>query len=574
MTEYVGVLEDPILASEFPGRVPNAYQHSPRFAGEDNTVVDTPSSLDTSPEYWTVLVDTGAKSDFADVEWVGVLGDKFGPNFDFFEDFHVIPRSFDFGNVLTTQTEDIEVYNAFRHSAEMWNAYINHAGSGITLIGMPSLPVSVPRQSGIQMQLEVSPSGPPNVDSTLEFQFDVGDIFVPIKLQRVVLFDVQPELPYTETLQFLTEVIRHKDGSEQRNSLRKSPRQIFEWDVFLEDNRERQRVDSVLFGWQSSVFGIGMWHELTRLSAATTIGTTVLSVKTTDYSDYRVGGLVLIFKDQFTYDVLELLSLTGTTLTLKSGTLNAYGVGVKVMPMRTAVLEGSVTGDRYPVNLQKIQARFRVIDNDVSLADTSAFSTFNSKVLLDDLNGVSRTMPEAYEQDLVVLDNKTGITFQESPWDRNRRGSAKTFLTNTQQGLWNVRRLLHALRGRQVSLYLPTFYHDLTVTDNLVSGNNTINVQNVGYTQFVRQRQPRNVIRIRFVDGTSLIRTITNSAVVDATKETLTLSANWPTGYTVAQVSRIEYLEKVRFDSDSFRIFYELGDRTVKVTAPVKVVLE
>ena len=100
-------------------------------------------------------------------------------------------------------------------------------------------------------------------------------------------------------------------------------------------------------------------------------------------------------------------------------------------------------------------------------------------------------------------------------------------------------------------------------------------VENVGYTQFVRGRQPKNIIRLTFKDGrTPLIRTIDTFAEVDSSTETLTLTDTWPEEITPEEIDRVMYVEEVRFDTDSFRIQHTTGERTVRVEAAVKTVFE
>lgn len=493
---------------------------------------------------------------------------------DWFERFHVIPRSFNFGSILSTQQTAFEVYSAFRYSNHSWNDFVNNAGTGVTVLGMPVLPHLFLPQTGVHMTLLVDTIGDPFVDSTLDFVFDSGTTYVPITVQRVTLFNLPPELPYAEILEFLTDVLGNGDGTEQRISIRKNPRQSFEWNIVMEPGVERQRIDSVLFDWQSRIFGIPMWHEMSTLTTSASIGAFVVNVETTNYSDYRIGGLVLIRDDQTNYDVLVLQSMTPTSLTFVNATLKAHGVGAQVMPLRSAVIESQPSGQRYPSDAQSLNVRFRVKDNDVSIASTAAFSTYNGKVLLDDLNGIDNTLAESFQDALTVIDSDSGETEEFSDWDRNKRVSAKTFLAKGRQRVWETRQLVHALHGRQISFYLPTFGRDMELFATTVSGSNQLQINNIGYTQYVQSRQPKNVIRVKLLDGTSIVRKVLSSVIVDDNQETLTLDANWPSAITAAQIDRINYVEKLRFDSDQIRLLHTVGDRVVKISAPVKVVFE
>lgn len=540
--------------------------------------VNAPSALDPGATLAGPYTFVDAKPDkVTETDYIGHFGSDLVGTFDWYETFHVIPRRFDFGNLLTAQQEPIEVYSAFRDDDHVWSAFVNNAGDGISLLGQPSLPVVVPPQTGIVMTLQVDTAGEPNVDSTLDFVFDTGTTPVPITLQRVVLFPLAPESGYLEMLEFSTEIIEHDDGSEQRISWRKNPRQMFDWKVVVEDGASRSRLENILYEWQRRIFGIPVWHEQTRLTASVSIGTTVLPVAETDFRDLREGGLVLIYQDDYINDVgtIAVGGIGANTITLESGILSAYPSGTQVIPLRTGAVRGVVNGRRYPSGAQELTIKFRVDENDANLADTSAWTMLNSKVLLDDCNAIQGTLTETFDQQVTIIDNSSGKVYQSSGWQYHKRGSGKTFWTNSLEGLWTIRQLLHALRGRQISFYLPTFVSDLQPTEDLVSGAQTMTIQNVGYNQFVKGRQNKNIIRITFKDGsTPLIRTITDYDPIDALTESITVNTVWPSTITPDQIDKVMFVEEVRFNSDTIRIQHTPGQRTVRVSAPVITVFE
>jgi len=527
-----------------------------------------------------IAVDEGTGI-VAPVAYLGQLSELTTFSFDWFEKFHVRPGEFVFGNVLSTQQVPVSVYSSYRYDTHSWDAFVNNAGAGVELLGLPAFPYAFPPQTGFSgLLLEVTPSGPPVVDTTLDFVFDTMTISPVITLERLVLFDLQPELPYTELLEFLSEIQDHRDGSEHRLGLRKNPRQLFEWDLFLPDAFERSRVHNLLFDWHARTFGVPCWHEATFLSVAAAIDDLTITVRSTAFADYRVGGLCLVFKDHATYDVLEIAvgGITGTTLTFTNGLQNAYPVNTLVMPLRTGVLRPIVPGSRIITDAGKLALRFRCLDNDVSLASVAGWTAFNSKVVLDDVNstgGSGNTVSEELIRDIIVIDNQVGIASIETLWPHDKRRHTKTFWTRGKQELWKVRQLLHALRGRQVSFYLPTKGQDLIPLSGLLLAGTTLTTRNVGYARYVQNRQTKNLIQIVFNDGTaSLIREITASSEVDALTESLTVDTPWPANKALGTIARIEYLELSRFDSDTIRFRYDLGDRTCRISAPVITVFD
>lgn len=562
MATWFGAARDPVdYAGEPTGTIP-----APPLGPEPFLMPETISG-DT-----LTFVDNG--SPVIVTEHLGEVVERSAGTYDFWEDFHVVPRAFDFGNLLSDQSIAIEVFSAFRRETHTWIGFVNGAGAGVDLVGEPTLPTEVPPLTGFQMTLDVSATGDPFVDDVLTFIFDIGLIEVPIEIQRIVLWGIAPELPFREILGFLTDVIPKRDGSEQRIALRKNPRQRFMYPYLVDEGTVRQTLENLLFDWQSRVFAVPVWLEETELTAAATAGDTSIAVTETDWRDFRVGGLVVIFTGQSTFDAIVITSIGPASIGLDSPLINSYPVGTRVYPLSTCTVRTSIPGGRFPVNLARLEIEFTNTDNDANLADVSAFATFNGKVLLDNGNSISSdVVPETFTQPLVELDGLTGVREILSPQDRHRRGYTFILRAKGLQAIWEMRQLLHALRGRQVSFYVPRGSDDLTVVANLLNAGNTMDVTNVGYTQFVRSRQPKNVIAITLTNGTVLMRTITDSVVTSPTVETLEVDTNWPSTITPAQIERVEYVEKVRLDDDDVEIEYEPG-HLAHMVAPVMVVLE
>jgi len=518
------------------------------------------------------LVPGGGKTDHtAGAVFAGLFSDVVAP--DFFENFHVVPRSFDFGNVLSTQTSPLEVFSGFRKEFRTWSSFTNNAGAGTTLLGVPSLPAVMNPLDGYLMTLEVTTVGNPTVDDDLAFEFDFGGVTinVPIVLNRIVLFPVKPELPYRERMQFKTDIIPHEDGGSQRIKVRKNPRQLMNWNVRMEDGFfDKQKVDSLLFDWQARTWGLPMWHEATQLTVAATAGALTINVESTADADYRVGGLALIFADGTLFDVQTIDSFTATTITFENAILNSFPVRSAVVPLRTANMREDVQGSRFPNANQDLQISFRVLDNDSDLADATGWPTYNGLVLLEDCNVLrGGSLSESFVRRIVLTDNGTGLTQQDGPWAYGKRGYPLTLRANSRAEVWDLRQLMHYFGGRQLSFYVPTFGKDLTPTGNLLALDSDLDIVNIGFTQHVQNRGPKRHIWIRLNDGTTLQREITSSTEIDDDNETLVVDTVWPSEIDVADIDRISYLEEVHYNSDEINIEYVRGNRQVYFEAPV-----
>jgi hypothetical protein len=495
------------------------------------------------------------------------------PQDTFFGQIIVLPRKIAAGFVLTTQVFTIDVYNSYIDEQRTWQNFVNNAGGGINITNLPSLPDTVEEQDGPELNLEILVDGPAFIEGTLDFIFDVGTFSVELTGQRANIWAFEPEEPGKEKLLWLTDILRKRDGTEQRQRLREAPRQEIEY-TYLNEGVERQTMETLIFEGQGRSYGVPIVWEPTFATSAITATDLTVNVETTAYADYRVGGLAIMWKDFNDFEVLTIQSLTATSLTFVTAFQNSFALPVKVMPMRVGFMQRSTRSEKEILNLQETRVRFSIFDSDLDLADDSAFPQYNSKPILEEPNLVVSKLNESQDRPLTIIDSKVGefTVFTEQAISKRRH--LKGFFSGTRQRLWEVRQLLHSLHGRQKSFYIPTFFGDVSPTSGVSSGSSTLAITNIGYNRFVQERQPRNVIQLRALDGTKITREVLSSVEVDSDNETLTVDSNWGQTIALADIDYITFVEKVRMDRDEARFEHRVGDGNSTVTMPVVSVLD
>jgi hypothetical protein len=493
---------------------------------------------------------------------------------DWFERMHIVPReTIAFGNILTQVDENYQIFNAYRKDSITLTSIVNNAQPGMEIPNV-SAPLVVPPLTSIldpsstfnppvpvEDFIRALQDGLPSFDTTIDFVFSDGaTLSLYISGNRISVFPFAFDMGrlgnLRETISFLTDVIESQNGKEQRISLRKQPRQFFEVQLRL-DETERQQFQSLLFDWQHNNFGLPMWQEQVYLTAAASATDEQLTVVGADDSDFRVGGLVVVYTDELTYDVAEIVAVTDTLITLSTPIANSYAVGAQVAPLRIARMARIVNSGRYANNLERFDCFFEVVDNTTGAltSSTSGLSTYGGKILFDDKNLMRQaSMQQTYVRRVHVIDNETGVVSQTSPWDRNKRTSEKGFYLQSKAEIKQFRQRMLALRGRQVSFWIPTFFNDLTVVDNLSLGGATMDVSRIEYTRYVDARERMKTFRIWFTDGTSLIRVVQSSTNVSTSVERLTLDDTWPAARSLSEIHKVEFFELSRLDTDSILI--------------------
>lgn len=491
-------------------------------------------------------------------------------DFYWFERVHNFPTFFELGNILTTITRSLEIYNAYREDARTVSAFDNNADAGVTIPDLPALPYELMPSSGLLMTVTISTTGPPSLDGTLDFTLDIGEISVPISGSRVVMFSFEPESPIAEELLFLTDIIVAADGTEQRIRLRKNPRQVFTMRYLFPEGDTRRRAQTLLKGWHQRVFGVPVWTEARQLQADMSTGATEATVDP-DFADFRVGSLAIVWRDEDNFDALEIESIGASSITFSSPVTHDFVAGeTLVMPLRVAYTDASIPGRRYLSGLQENTLTFRVIDNDADLADDSDFPSYNGRVLLTEANlADGGDIDEQLYRQLEQIDTPTGIFTQFSDWLSSQPITTKGFLGDSPERVWQVRKLLHALRGSQKSFYLPTFYYDLVVTEALASGSTLMSIENIGYADYINGQEPFKSIWILLKDGSSLFRDIESAEVVDTDTEQLTVDTAWASTIEPEDIDRVCFIRLVRI-ADDIAAFEHRYAGNARITINVK----
>jgi hypothetical protein len=467
------------------------------------------------------------------------------------------------------------------------------------------LPRTIVLQSSFVLNVEVTTEGPPTIDGTFDFTFDTEALSIPITGTRIILFGFVPTDAVTERLSWKTDVLKAADGTEQRLALRRYPRQEIAFDALTVRDFDRNELNAFLFEWHSRIFGVPLWWDARLLTVNAAITDTTVSIVSTDWADFRVGGLAVVIafdaEGNRTADTLEISAVSSSpaTITFTSGLTNAYTANqALVVPVVPGILSGQIPKVRFPSTDQKTSVSFLSVENSTTrITPTIAnFLDWRGKAVVDDKNFMGATLEESYRQVVTRIDNETGDVAQLSMEDRSTPTTNKRWAVETASRQWEIKSLLYALRGRQVSYFLPTFNVDMTLAAAVSIGGSTMDITNIGYTKYVKAREPFTTIAVRLKTDNAvtspspftptgspqqytpgqlyLFFDITAASEVSSTVEQLTLSPPSPIGFQASDVERIELMVLSRFDSDSIELLHRwtdtLGDQIdTEISAPV-----
>lgn len=248
----------------------------------------------------------------------------------------ILPARYDFGNILTPQNANVEVWNAFYDDTVLLDIVFN-ALDGIIITNDDTPKVFEPLESTIYNFI-VGLIGSPQLDGSIDFSFTLPDLSpqtqsVYVTASRVLIFpfshDAQERIK--EEFNWLTEVIEADNGTEQFIVKRLYPRRKVNFKPILTRSNSDASINarlvglfkSLLEGWQNRVFAIASWQDVQLSSAILTAGQTVINIDTIG-RDYEIASFAMLWKDEYTVEIAKIIDVSDTSLTLEAGLQNNW----------------------------------------------------------------------------------------------------------------------------------------------------------------------------------------------------------------------------------------------------------
>jgi len=218
-----------------------------------------------------------------------------GPVTSFFDDYyyriHIEPNTFEFGAILNPLEEEFIVWNAWLVS-KLCTAINEVNGAEFDWTGLtPSF--SLPGLAHTTYTLDIPVEGAVEFEAEMIFVFPDENPSVWMRGIRAQAFPFEPLLPLRESLEWFTDILTSKDGSEQRIAVRYIPRQRFGWKSYLRDEREQAILDSIMFSWMKRAFGVPIWAERVIHTDDIDADDTVIALDT-EYADFRDDSFAII----------------------------------------------------------------------------------------------------------------------------------------------------------------------------------------------------------------------------------------------------------------------------------------
>ena len=478
------------------------------------------------------------------------------PNFfdDFYNRIHVLPLKIDLQTIASSQTREVSVWNAYvKNSATLDEISISQP-AGIEITG-EATPFSMNPLKEIFYNVNVGVSGPPNIN--VEILFNFSNVADPLPLvitgTRAVKFDIVPEVPVTETWEWLSDLMVATDGSEQRIALRgEVPRIELSFKAVFDSKEQIRRFYGDFLAAVGRLW-LPEYQYTTRTTAKTTAGTNVLYYDNTK-TDIRAGEYVLI-QTPSNAALVEVTSLTVSGALLTSNMLFDIPTDSLIMPGSPALIDNQTALARYAVDdvaevsfnarLTRQRTVLTRTGSAVSLPQFLGVPVVEKRPLADEL------VKDEVSTGQVSLDNQTGVQDIISRWDYSRIGGPRTFKVNRmyapeEMDYWKT--VLAYARGQARKFWMPTYRQDLKVIDTPADAATNYTVEGTQYAEKVYSLPTHRYIEIETSSGTH--RTTIIGASVSGGNSVILFDPAVPTGAGWKVINRISYLLPVRINDD------------------------
>lgn len=471
---------------------------------------------------------------------------------DYYNRVHVVPGTLDIGNLLSVQTRQAMVWNAYLTPQTLAN--IQESGTaGITESGITAPTVFAPLEERT-FTLNVDTDGPATIDARYTFVFAAESPVLRVSGRRVVVFGYAPNWsePVRERLAWLTDVLLTQSGIEQRVGLRGIPRRALAYSLLTQDRRASAKLETILLGWQSRLFALPMWTERQVLAAPLAAGSSTIPCQTTDY-EFAPNGLALLWRAHDQHEAVEIASVGASSITIKSPTVSAWPAGTMLYPTRLARLPQRQKFARETNHHLSGTVEFEMADSPAIAALDTGDTYAGYRVYAGRTNWAEPIEIEAMRQ-LDVLDYDT-----VAPWVDDLSGLAALLKSwhwtlGSRAEIVALKKWLAAREGRRVPFWSPTQAEDLKILAPIGSSAVSITIENIGYACFLKGRADRRHIMIETLGGQRFYRAITASSEINDASEQITIDSALGVTLQPADIKSARFLHLTRLESDEIEI--------------------
>lgn len=361
----------------------------------------------------------------------------------------------------------------------------------------------------------------------------------------------------TETLEWKTDVLRSRNGDEQRRQLRQRPRRGFEYNLMV-SGEVASMLEAYVWSWHDKNFALPVWTDIGRISGTTDVPALATTIPlTTSTLGFIADGFALLIENAKSFEVVEIATVNPSNLVIKSGFARSWPVGSKVYPLIVSHLAESVTLSRASSRAVTGSVRFTTSPDvvDANLPTIAADTLYDGYEVITTSPNWKSAIDNEFSRLFDTVDSGVGPVrhFQHERVSRIVR--PMSWLLKSREQINAFRGLMSRLSGQGKSCWIPSWNDDFTLAATTLSTSNIVTVRGIWFTGMTGVDIQRDRLMMTLPNGTTVYRRIVNMVPNYSTDTTqLQLDSVLGTTVSVNDNSRIRFMLKCRLATDKIVI--------------------
>jgi len=356
-----------------------------------------------------------------------------------------------------------------------------------------------------------------------------------------------------ETLAFMTDVMQAYTADEFRIQLRTVPRATLEYTTPLQPN-ESPEVFNTQYGSKAASWAVPMWAEAQYVGTVAP-GATTLNCDTLIH-DLRADSLALVVDNRGKWQVVEIHTITATSITLYTGA--TAGLGCFVIPVR----RGHATKIVNTVDGYTSVAKMTYLLDDAQIFTPDVPAQFLGDDIILEPFLVDSSIDVTMSAGLQVADYDVGQVSYRAPWVNSQVGKPYAAMMTNAQEVRDFKNFFARCAGKYQRFWMPTFENNLRKHGS-GAVTNIITVEDDGYLANVGNRK-----HIAIQTDDDVWHPFVINTAINAGGGTTQLNLASSLDYDMARITAISYLGLHRLDTDSAAISY-IGNGVAQCTLNV-----
>jgi hypothetical protein len=482
----------------------------------------------------------------------GQLSKSFGDVL--YEQIVTFPEILNYGQITNDKKLNSQIWNSYREEERNLENYTID-GQGAIDINL-NLPLTIKPMEVLEFEAKaiaaqsLKLSGKIIYDFTEEvikpFQFILGNSLFVFKTH----WDFKSS--NSENFQFFTSIHKSYDGTEHRVQMVNNPRLNLNVNYTLFED-ERRELEGYVYERLGDEMGIPLFSEMTMLKEEVNLGDKEI-LCSTKYSIFQEGKLAFLVNGNKN-TIVEIESISQDKLILQNEVLEYFEKGTYIMPILKGYITDGINIDRITNDISRMSFMFRTKDNDN--LNLNIFNNVNLPVHKS--IPVMNIMPEraghrnVFENEYEIVEYAYGPRYVKKKWQKAENSFVYSFINMNKEQQYNIKALINFSKGRLQEFWLPTWVRDVKLKSIIAPNETQIKMY---YNNLANSYQTSNYnIRIMLKNGTEFYRKVLafqNSP--NENEEIITIESPLNTSITPEDIEIIDFIEKVRFDTDVFNL--------------------